>query len=96
MRWPWQRARHLKDHRFYSRWPKKVYFLDGPMAGKTGTSHGGYFVPVIYMKAPSRPTNFFEGDYELSSMPESVYDHWRYDWETCYPCAEVAYVRFTA
>lgn len=67
------------------------------MAGKTGTSHGGIFVPVLYMKAPKRNTAIAFGQYdELPSMPESIYDHWHYAWETCYPLAEVAYVRFVA
>lgn len=94
MRWPWQPKKAVSYEP--KRWPKKVHFLDGPMAGKTGMSHGGFFVPVLYMKAPSRTANFFDGNYELPSVPESVYDYWRYEWETVYPNGNVAYVRFAA
>lgn len=102
MRWPWQ-PRHLKDHRFYSRWPKKVYFLDGPLRGEVREGAGpGYEVVVPYIshmdveraqKSVNSLTWEFPG-FLMSDPPQ--YSRWRYAWETCYPCAKVAYVRFVA
>ena len=96
MRWPWQRARHFKDHRYYSRWPKKVYFLDGPMQGKTGhTTLGGFQVLVPYLPpAPESRASWFSGDDVLPISSAFQVKLWRYSWETCYPTAEVAYVTF--
>ena len=94
MRWPWKRVRHLKDHRFYSRWPKKVYFLDGPLVGQTREGAGpGFEVVVPFIGYPRDNPTF--ADYNVQhANPTTAIQYWRYYWETCYPCAAVAYVRF--
>ena len=44
MRWPWSPLRVLNASPKF--WPKKAYFLDGPMAGKTAVVKAGLFITI--------------------------------------------------
>jgi len=100
MRWPWSKPRIVGRLRPYE-WPKKVYFLDGPLRGEVREGAGpGYEVVILYISmidvkagVPSRNTLTWEFPGFLMSDPPKC-SVWRYAWETAYPRAQVAYVRF--
>jgi hypothetical protein len=97
MRWPWSKPRVTPRPRA-SVWPKRVYFLDGPMQGEVREGAGpGYEVVIPYNPPRAHPVGALTWEFPgflMSDPPE--YPVWRYAWETCYPRAEVAYVRFIA
>lgn len=91
MRWPWSKPR-VTPYQSGSVWPKKVYFLDGPCKGMESKEvRCGREVLVPYIGYPrENPTWAQYG--VLREGPGC--DYWRYAWETVYPRAAVAYVRF--
>lgn len=98
MRWPWSKPRVLNAEP--KRWPKKVYFLDGPMAGKTAQAVApGYEVVIPFIGhetgVPIRDTLEWEFPGFLMTVQPS-YRTWRYAWDTLYHNGLVAYVRFVA
>lgn len=65
MRWPWQRARRTIPRPRSAVWPKKAYFLDGPMAGKTAVVNPGLFITI--------PVNTNEGIIYWRYRWETIY-----------------------
>lgn len=63
MKWPWAAARVINASPKY--WPKKVYFLDGPMKGKTAEVKGGLFISI--------PVNTNDGMQYLRYKWETIY-----------------------
>ena len=95
MRWPWTPPRVVNPPS-PSVWPKKVYFLDGPMAGKTGDAGPGHCVTVSYITHPKMGALWWTPENTWPATHLNTIASWTYEWETVYPRSLVAYVRFAA
>jgi hypothetical protein len=64
------------------------------MAGLIGNTIGGAYVTVLFSRPPLRGALWFAPDMRMPSTPAMTIGKWRYDWDTVYPRALVAYVRY--
>lgn len=92
MKWPWQRAPRVINAS-PKRWPKKVYFLDGPLKGETHESLPCSEILLLANRGPLE--SVWDGLAYLNILRPTPYVEIRYRWDTFYANGNVAFARLS-